>query len=54
MDIISMMFFAVCIHFYRDPKNAGWLLVFYCLWYDIRGIRSWLRRLAVEYLDGAV
>ena len=46
-----MMLTAVFIHFLRDPNNAGWLLVAYCLWYDIRGIRSFLRRLAFEYLD---
>lgn len=45
-----MMLIAIFIHFFRDPNNAGWLLVAYCLWYDIRGVRSWLRRLAVEYL----
>jgi hypothetical protein len=49
-----MMLIAVCIHFLRDLNNAGWLLVLYCLYYDIRGIRSWLSILAIEYLDGIV
>jgi tryptophan-rich sensory protein len=54
MQIIEMMFTAVCIHFCRDPNNAGWLLVAYCLWYDIRGIRSLVVRFVVEILEGVV
>jgi hypothetical protein len=54
MHITEMMLIAVCIHFYRDPNNAGWLLVAYCLYYDIRGIRSLLVRFVVECLDGVV
>jgi hypothetical protein len=54
MGLTEMMLSAVCVHFFRDPNNVGWLLVLYCLYYDIRGIRSWLMSLAVEYLDGVV
>jgi hypothetical protein len=54
MGITEMMLIAVCVHFFRDPNNAGWLLVLYCLYYDIRGIRSWMMRLAIEYLDVVV
>jgi hypothetical protein len=54
MGTTEMMLIAVCVHFFRDPNNAGWLLVVYCLYYDIRGIRSWSTRLAIGYLDGVV
>lgn len=49
-----MMLLAICVHFFRDPNSAGWLFVAYCLYYDVRGIRGWLLRLAVEYLDFVV
>jgi hypothetical protein len=54
MGLTGMMLIAVCIHFLRDPNNAGWLLVLYCLYYNIRGTGSWLSRLAIKYLDGVV
>ncbi|KAH0024616.1 hypothetical protein KCU78_g5001, partial [Aureobasidium melanogenum] len=54
MDLMSMMILAVWIHFFRDPTATGWLVVVYCLYWDIRGIRIWLLRLAAEYMDPAV
>ncbi|KAG9567267.1 hypothetical protein KCU71_g2543, partial [Aureobasidium melanogenum] len=54
MDLIGMMILAVFIHFFRNPTAVGWLVVIYCLYWDIRGIRSWLSRLAAEYMDPAV
>ncbi|KAG9848204.1 hypothetical protein KCU98_g6393, partial [Aureobasidium melanogenum] len=54
MNLIGMMILAVLIHFFRNPTATGWLVVIYCLYWDIRGIRSWLLRLAAEYMDPAV
>ncbi|KAH0041952.1 FAD/NAD(P)-binding domain-containing protein, partial [Aureobasidium melanogenum] len=54
MDLIGMMILAVFIHFFRNPTATGWLVVIYCLYWDIRGIRSLLLRLAAEYMDPAV
>lgn len=54
MNLVDMMILAVWIHFFRNPTATGWLVVIYCLYWDIRGIRSWLLRLAAEYMDPAV
>jgi hypothetical protein len=54
MRLVTMILLAIFVHFFHDPNSAGWLLVAYCLYYDVRGIRGWLLRLASEYLDVVV
>jgi hypothetical protein len=48
--MIGMMLLAVIVHFLCDPTATYWLLVFYLIYYDVRGIRSWLVRLALQYM----
>lgn len=50
VNMIGMMLLALIVHFLCDPTATYWLLVFYLIYYDVRGIRSWLVRLTLTYM----
>ncbi|CAD0029679.1 unnamed protein product [Aureobasidium pullulans] len=50
VNMIGMMLLALIVHFLCDPTATYWLLIFYLIYYDVRGIRRWLVRLALTYM----